>query len=201
MSEEEMGQAPAHERTPPTEVAAYAVPERPSSWPIVVGIIAIVLAVLDLLGSCGGIVTPFFADAIKEMAPAGQPTGMEFMQQNMAWTVGQALLSMGAAVLLLVAAIGLMKRRAWAVQPCLVWAILKIVLVLIGVVTGYAIAQETFESVAQQTPGMPGMSSGLFKSFAVIGMCFGLVFGLALPVFMLIWFSRAKIKAEVAGWA
>ena len=69
MSEEEMEQAPVHGMSPPTEVAAYAVPERPSSWPIVVGIIGIALAALDLLGGCGGLVTPFFADAIKKIVP------------------------------------------------------------------------------------------------------------------------------------
>ena len=118
MSEEEMEQAPVHGISPPTQVGAYPVPVRPSSWPVVVGIIGIVLAAIDLVGGCGGLVTPFFADAIKKIVPAGQATGMEFVQQNMAWTVVQALFSMGVAVLLLVAAIGLMKRRAWAVKPC-----------------------------------------------------------------------------------
>jgi hypothetical protein len=34
-----------------------------------------------------------------------------------------------------------------------------------------------------------------------VGSCFAIAFGWALPVFMLIWFSRSKIRSEVRGWA
>jgi hypothetical protein len=45
------------------------------------------------------------------------------------------------------------------------------------------------------------MPQGFFDAAAFGLMACGLIWGFALPVFMLIWFSRGKIKHEVAEWS
>ena len=44
------------------------------------------------------------------------------------------------------------------------------------------------------------MGAGFQYAGLAIGMCFGITLGIGFPVFILLWFSRAKIKDEVAAW-
>jgi len=56
----------------------------------------------------------------------------------------------------------------------------------------------------EEDPNAPAAMLGVFGTvMAIIGpmiLVFAIVWGWALPIFMLIWFSRRKIKAEIAQW-
>lgn len=178
-----------------------------SRWPKVIGIIAIVLGSLGALGGCVGMFGPMFADMIKEVAEGQAGTAATVVQMEVAaewatWTVVQSICGLAVGVVLILAGVGLLKRRAWAPRATIAWAVLKMLLVIGASVGGYGQAKALIDRMADD-PNMQGLPQGVtaFGSIvATIVVGLGAVWGWALPVFMLIWFSRSKIKAETAQW-
>jgi len=99
------------------------------------------------------------------------------------------------AALLLAGGIGLVNRRAWSVTTLRVWAVARIVFVV--VVTW--ISSRMMDEMLQGMPAT-GASPGMVQSFQTVGLAMGLIWGCALPILVLIWLAREKIKAETAGW-
>jgi len=199
MNEQELNSQPQAPVVPPTQAGQMYIPTQPSKWPTVIGIIAIVFGVLGALGGIWGAITSIFMDKMMFMTPPGQRDHIvDSMREMSGLTIVGGLLSMFAAVLLFVAGVGLVKCRPWSGKLCNTWAFLKIVVLIFSTYVGYMTQQAMMEAMIQNNPNMaanPGMMIG-----ASIGVFIGLVWGLALPVFMLIWFSRAKVKQEVATW-
>lgn len=185
---------------PPTRPgAAWAVPAE-SSWPKVIGIIAIVLGSLGILGGVYGVFTPQLLGFFESLMPPGQEGGFEALEQHAGWTVATSLVGMAVAALLLVGGIGLAKRRPGSVAMCRVWSVLKIVLVLVNSAVAYRLMLTQFDAMGQSGPGAMPMGPGFGKVIAMFGVVVGLAWGWALPVFLLIWLGRGKIKAETSGW-
>lgn len=187
--------------TPPMHPGAMPVLERRSIWPTVIGVMAVVLGALAILGNLWELATPWVLGVARDMIPPGQATGIEVVGEWTWWTATNALLGIGLAVLLLFAGIGLAKRRVWAVRACAAWAILKIMLVAVDSFFVYRIEQAAFESIMPQMPAVPGVGPGFFTAASVFGVIFSMAWGWTFPVFCLVWLSRARVKAEVAGWS
>ncbi len=180
-----------------------ADPEQPPVWPKVIGIIAVILGGLGILGGGWALIMPFFMDLMMGLMPKGQVPGIESLQMLkdwQGWLAVSSLLMIGLATLLLFVGIGLLKRRRWAVRLGVWWSILKVLFVVAQNVVGLSMQEAQMEALSEQMSNIPGMSSGFISAMAVMGMIVGIAWGWALPVFLLIWFSRAKIKEEVAGW-
>jgi len=61
--------------------------------------------------------------------------------------------------------------------------------------------ERLFEIMGQSSGGIPmPFGGGFYDVMIVVTLVFGLAWGWALPVFLLIWLSRGKIKNDVAGW-
>ncbi len=80
-------------------------------------------------------------------------------------------------------------------------------LVVYSSIIGFLVQQaqmEAMQRMLEEDPNTAGMMPGFFGTLmAIIGpviFVFAIVWGWALPIFMLIWFSRRKIKAEIAQW-
>ena len=188
--------------TPPSDPAE--VPPSPSTWPTAIGVIAIVLGGVGALGGCVGAFSPLFMGMMQSIVPEGQVTGLESMMDWAVWLVAVSIVSMLIAVLLLVAGIGVIKRRAWGPKVALVWAGLKMIFVIVHSVAGYLIQIAQFEAMAndQNMPaGMGAFVGSLMQAFGIFGLLIGVLWGWALPVFLFIWFARKKIRTETAGWA
>ncbi|MHC4443904.1 MAG: hypothetical protein ACYTF1_02960 [Planctomycetota bacterium] len=199
MSEEGFDREPVSPVVPPTEPGQMVIPPRPSSWATVIGIIAIVLGALGILGVIWGAIASYFAESMMPMMSATQRAELiDSMKEYELLTMVNGMLGLVVAVLLLIAGIGLIKRRPWSPKLCKTWAVLKMVVAVIGMVVGIIMQQSTFEAMSQQS-NVPGFGQWMFVGM-LIGTCFGLIWGWALPVFMLIWFSRRKIKEEVVSW-
>ena len=199
MDEEGFDNVPVTPNIPPMEPGPIAIPPRSSSWPMVIGVIAIVIGVLGQIGGIWGMVAVFFMDSMMSMVPASQRAEIvDSMKGTELLSVVCGILGIVLAVLLLVSGIGLTKRRPWSPKMCKVWAVLKMLLVVFTTVSGVMVQRSSFEAMSQQS-NAPGFQQGMFIGM-LIGTCFGLLWGWALPVFMLIWFSRSKIKEEVADW-
>jgi hypothetical protein len=188
---------------PPMQPGQIPMPGQRSTWATVIGIIAIVLASGGILSGCSSLISPFVVDFFRNMIPPGQATGMEVMdaiEEWRSWTMINSFLTSAVASLLLVVGIGLLKRRRWAVQAGVAWAILKVLHALVTAVFVYMVQQATFGAMGQQIPAAPGFGPAFQQMIGVYSAAFTALLYSAFPVFLLIWLSRAKIKADVADW-
>ncbi len=192
---------PAHPPTMPPQSYASPVKHR-GGWATAIGIIAIILGAFNILAGCSGMAWPLMMDGFSSMAPAGQTTGMEGVLAWKAWTVPLAFVGLGLGILQLVVGIGILKRRRWAARTAFWWAALKVPYGLVNSILGYFVQQDTFEAMQQQGgAAMPPMGGGFFTAMGAFTIVFGLVWGWALPIFLIVWLSRKSIKADVAGWS
>jgi hypothetical protein len=185
---------------PPTDMGQFIIPPQPSSWPKVIGIIAIVLGSLATLGGLLGAASSYITEWGLSMMPAEARTAAmtETIVRWRPWLVATSLCSAAVAVLLIVAGARLVNRRPSAPGLCRNWAILKMIVVLFVAAVTYHVQREQFANVPPA--GTRGMPAGMPAMMAVFSAAFGVLWGWALPVFMLIWFARRKIKEEVAEW-
>ncbi len=190
--------------TPPTDAA---ISPKPSSWPMVIGVIAIILGSLATLQGCMGLGWPALAGLFTSALPEEQAGMMDATKSLTPLMMISAGLTMAIAIVLLIGGIGLTKRNPRSPKTCKIWAGLKMVLVVYGSIVGYLVQQaqmEAMQRMLEEDPNAPAAIVGFFGTLmAIIGpviLVFAIVWGWALPIFMLIWFSRRKIKAEVAQW-
>lgn len=188
----------------PVPSAAVAVQ---SSWPKVVGIIAIVVAALGIMGGVCGVITwagmAAFQTNMQSTGQSVQPA-MPFITEMGRWkayTVLAGLVGAGLQIVLLVAAINLIRRRPWTIGVLRIWAGLFIVFSLAQSVVGYYMQKDLYEQISSKSGSQGQFPVAISHTFMGASMLFGLLWSCALPVFMLIWFSRDKIKAEAATWA
>ncbi len=192
--------------TPPSDPAE--VPPSPSTWPTAIGVIAIVLGGVGTLGGCVGAFSPLLMGMIQSIVPEGKVTVLEGMMDWAVWLVAVSIVSMLIAVLLLVAGIGVIKRRAWGPKVALVWAGLKMIFVIVHSVASYLIQIAQFEAMQVAIANDQNMSAGMgtfmgsmMQALGIFGVLIGVLWGWALPVFLFVWFARKKIRTETAGWA
>ena len=188
---------------PPT---AWQEETRRSSWPTVIGIIGIVIAILALLGSGCMMAMPALTGWMRS-AFEDQPEVQKSIDQMLA-SMGSpgamvvfAAINLVLAVFLLVGSIKLLKRRRAARSMLMMYAGLEAVRVIVNLVYSMKVQADALAAMSEgaDTPQLQaeemGQTVGLY-----IGGCFGLIMGLAMPIFLLIWFMRSPIKNEVAGW-
>ena len=190
--------------TPPTDAA---ISPKPSSWPMVIGVIAIILGSLATLQGCMGLGWPALAALFTSALPEEQARMMDATKSLTPLMMILAGLTMAIAIVLLIGGIGLTKRSPRSPKTCRIWAGLKMLLVVYSSIVGYLVQQaqmEAMQRMLEEDPNTPAAMVGFFGTLmdfiGPLALVFGIVWGWALPIFMLIWFSRRKIKAEVAQW-
>ena len=184
---------------PPDQPGQMQAPQEPSTWPTVIGIIAIVLGAGGVLSGLSSAAMPMLVDAMGTAMPEMQRAPLEAAQEHMVWTVTSSLLSVLIAAALLAAGIGLVKRRAWSIRAARGWALVRLLFVGIAAVMAYRIGQAQFDAMAEQGDlgGLPEWLVDLLLPLTVVAT---LAWGWAFPVLILIWLGRAKIKAETGLW-
>jgi hypothetical protein len=192
-------------KSPPMERAPLPEEEAPRSrWPVVIGVIGIVLASLGLVCGCAGYFGPAFAQWGMDMqAQSGQPTDpftMANLQAQRNLYVFTAILTTAGlivAAIELTGSIALVRRRASARMLIMAYAIAAVVMACVGIGYQLMMKSETERILAEQGTQMP-------QAFAqvglIIGLAFGILFGFGWPIFLLVWFSRGKIRDEVEQW-
>lgn len=208
--------------TPPDFSTTTHVTEQLSKWPKVLAIASIALGIGGALAGFCGLVGALFTSAIAGFAEryptAGGASGsteasMAAMTQYQGWVIAQSVLSALLAGLLIFAGVRLLNRRAQCRQLIRLWAVMKIVLATCSAVLTYLIQEGTFAALAAQTAAAGESGSGapasavspmpveFMQSLQYVGLSATFLWGCALACFMLIWFNRSKIKAEVEAWA
>lgn len=174
-------------QAPSPGYTGYAAPPKKPAWPVVIGIISIVIGGLFSLCTCVGI--PM--NIAQRANPAVQELMEQFPEWWTAWQIIGGLLWLGLYILLLVAGICLVRRRAVGLPLHVTFALLGLIWCIInGVVTFRGMA-------GVELPAPMGAS---MKPFMLIGMFAGFVFGGAYPIFLLVWFSRPGIRQQVQSW-
>jgi hypothetical protein len=168
---------------------------------MVIGIIGIVMGAFLMMGGLGSIAMPAMGAALGEIAAEAGLSGELFEKHaGTLKLIGYVTLALGAALILF--SILLLQRKKVAVPALMLLALVKIAFtfweVPLSNKIGMEINNKQMEALKKQTAG-PDMS-GVMEVAQVAGIIFGVVVGCALPVFHIIWFSRRKIRQEVAGW-
>ena len=156
-----------------------AEPDKTPAWAIAIGVISIIYASLGLICTPVSLVS-------SRLMPS--PAGFEEMLPPWfeTYSIVSGLVGMAVAVILLVAGIGLLRRRAGAVSLHVVYGWIAILMGIVGMVVIFA----AFDFSRLPGPARAG----------AIGGAAGGIIGFAYPIFLLIWFSRAKIRQQAAAW-
>ena len=191
------------ERTPPTAriPGRHAPLERPSVWPTVLGVIAIVLGVLAVLGGLVGMIIIPVLGWLASSIPGDAVAAFRGMIE---WRGALLVLYGGYVVLGALLAWGgmeLTRREARGVTLLRWWAWLKILYAVasVPVTAGMQIAQ--LEGVREAASGDLPLSDDVMTIMAIGGAVLGALWYAVLPVFVLVWFGRGRIRQEVSDWS
>jgi len=189
---------------PPT--VAGELPPKPIVWPKTLGIIFIVFGVLGIMQGCFGVLSLLVFGAVSDALPEEQAQMMSFMDSLKPWIITAGVIAFIVAVMLLAAGIGVVSRKVWSRKLALMWAGTKMVFVVANSLLSYTAQKAQFEDMQEMMASDPNAASAM-SFFGQLMMWMGvfmiivtIIWGWALPVFTLIWFSRKKVRMEVASW-
>jgi len=162
-------------------------PERKPKWPIVIGVLSIVF------GSLGLLCTPINMLQM-QVGETAQTSRMIFPEWYLRVTLVESLFGLVLAGVLLTAGILAVRRKPACRGFHLAYAVLTLVQLVIGGILYYRMVGEVDLSGLKQP----------VQSAARMGLRIGgaaMILGAIYPVFLLIWFSRTKIRDQVRQWA
>jgi len=120
-----------------------------------------------------------------------------------AWTISLSAVATVLGLLLLAGGVGLVRRRHWSRAALICWAVLKIILAVANGLLVWVVQQQGLQEQSRMMgPGFApgGAGATTVKAVTFFSLAFAILWGWALPVFLLIWFSRRSIKAQMAQW-
>lgn len=161
------------------------LPPKPSVWPMAIGVIAIVFGSLGLL--CGGV------------GPVVTIAQQHAQGLYLFFIAFQGCASLGLSLWLLIAGIGVVRRRAWARAHLIGWSLSKIAMILLGLVAAVLFVNQVIDPVNAQLEEAQ-MELRFTATMALIMAVIGGVFASIWPLFVLIWLARSSVKEEVAAW-
>ena len=179
--------------TPPTAPVSLPTEPRPTRWPTVIAVIGIIWSVLGISCSLWGTADEFFRQPSTATQPAARTADWEPMRLVIALAY---LVNVGLSIVLLIASVGLLRRRPWSARLARLWAVLDLILMVGGTLVLYDFSKREFVASFADS----GLSMGTVEMLFAAIYFFDLLVSFVFPVFVLIWFARRKIKDEVATW-
>ncbi len=187
--------------TPAMTPSAFEDYRPPSKWPMTIGVISIVFGSLGLIcygcGSANTAASPWLVNMMPEDQRPPLAGGMlltiQLFQQCSA-----SLLS----VWLLIAGIGVVRRRSWSRTQCIGWSVVKILVTVASTTITILLTSQFVQHINDQmsqggrTAPLFTVTEGMFIIFVLAGVAWALFW----PVFLLAWFSRVSVRQEVATW-
>lgn len=179
------------------------------AWPQVIGVISIIYALLGMTCLTLSSVWAFLMPVMPRMFGGG--TGMPAIL--IAWTAGALVVTLVLGVMLLTGGIAVIRRRPVGVRRIKLWAVLRIVFLLVGI--GMAIvtapAQIAYQKLIQDAvieqfedqapPGsFPVLTDEqiLKRHILAVGISSGVI--AIYPLFVIFFLGRKSIDRQVAGW-
>jgi hypothetical protein len=162
--------------------------------------LGIILGVFGILNEVGNLFYPLLRPAMIELMERTTPPGV--MESIVGFLPPAIVIMLSAvaelsmAILLLVGGVHLRRRRPIGAKLVRLWGIIRIPWTVLEVGLANFILRRMLPAFSHLSEyGEPS------EWVLGVGMTAGLLFGLAVPVFVLVWFSRGSIAAEVAGWS
>ena len=192
------GEGAAPPTHPPTQRGTVVVPVRVPRWAVVLGVVAMVFA---LGGGAFGLVTTLTplisgaASTVTSALPAPQRAPLDIVAKYAYQYAAMGVTILLVAMLLLTGGIGLLMARRWSVPVLLTWAALKVLLAAWEVGLAVVIHFEqmrAFQAITVTPPagGVAGVASWV-----------NLVFKCTLPVVVVWWLMRRRIREQTRTWA
>jgi len=164
---------------------------RKPSWPIVVGIISLCVAGLFGLMTIVGLLMNVLGlgNVQQRQMMANMPDSFKTNQ----WLSG--LFTIATYVVLAIGGVMLLKRRRAARTLHVAYALMGILMAIVGLVV-----MITMMNHMPLPPNAPPQAQAMLKPIMAVGAIFGMVFALAYPTFVLIWFTRPKVAQHIQTW-
>jgi crotonobetainyl-CoA:carnitine CoA-transferase CaiB-like acyl-CoA transferase len=163
------------------------------SWPTVVGIISLCVAGLFGLMTIVGPLISAVADRFQSAQQREMMASMPDWFHPYQWIGGlftiatYAVLAIGGAMLL--------KRRRAGRTLHVAYALMGILMAIAGLVV-----MITMMNYMTLPPNAPPQAQAMVKPMMAFSAIFGMVFALAYPTFVLIWFTRPKVVQHIRTW-
>ncbi|MCG8602242.1 MAG: hypothetical protein MI807_19005 [Verrucomicrobiales bacterium] len=190
----------------PPPIDPSQLPTRKPTWNRTIGVIALVFGILGLLGA---LIAPVSLAFTKKMMTTFEDQGADPDQiaEYLEKLTSLSYLSVtGLAILAILLSVGgffLLKRNPLGAPLLQIWAVLKIVLGCYFNYRNYGLTQMQMK-IQMSVDGMNAQAAEMTETITNVavlgGMIFGILWLIALPVFLLIWLNRAKIKQEIQSW-
>jgi len=173
---------------------AYATMKR-AVWPMVIGIVCIVLGSLGLICyGCQGVGTVVMFSGATNLPPEFQNARPP--QPVLIGNMVNACVSFILSLWLLLAGVALTMRRPGARSALMAWSVCKIIVVIGITIHSIIYVSAHVQHMNQQQGPFPQMTEALMiVTLLIQGMIY-----LIWPVFLLIWFMIPKFKNEVESW-
>jgi len=191
----------ANPYTPPGSPGGYPPPPYYPPYPVappsvrstgltVLAYFAVILGAFGLIGTPMTLVLRFLVrDPVSRRIQDATWTGAYG-----AWTYFSVAIGFTLAVLLLITGIGIFKMRLWARTTGLIYGVVSVATVVIGQIMTFAVLRPMMMQILEQYPNNHIARAG--ATGGLIGGIAGSLFGLALPVVMLVAMSRPETKAR-----
>lgn len=172
---------------------------RKTTWPDVIGIIAIILGGLGILSEIGNVLYPFIEPVMNRFLSRTMPPGtfqafLGFMPPTLI-IMFSGMVKLVLAVVMLIGGIHLKNRRKLGVNILKIWSIIAI---------PWAVLEMGFASflVRRMFPQLPHVVEWGPRTDILVqaGMVTGLLIMLSVPIFLLAWFGNRSVSTEVTSW-
>jgi hypothetical protein len=180
------------------------------SWPTTIGVISIVLGSLGILANLWGIAGIFVARAFSTSSTqsGAGPASVTHFPWSTSMLVAHGVfagVALCVSVWLLVAGIGLVRRKRWGVKATRGWAWARIATAVVQVGLTYWLQRVQFDAMQTQMaseggPPPPAFFGALGTTFAAVISVLTFAWAIAWPLVCLLWLRRPVIRAQYQRW-
>lgn len=197
------------EPTLPAELAGGLPPEDTSKWPKVIGIFSLFYAILGMF--CG-LATTTWALAGTAMLAGLMDADISMPMSLKIFYLTAAALGLILSIMLLTAAVGLLRRKSSGVRRHLRWALWRMLLILAASIAGLVTAPSNVQlekamaeagnrmAEEQDAPTRPIPSDEALFRKTIIQTAIGSGVQIIYPLFIGFYLSRRKIRGQIAHW-
>ncbi len=195
---------------PPTEQGEMLADE-PTKWPKVIGIISLLYALGGMLLQILGVAMLFLMKWLTRMG--GFELDMDIPASFKAVSIGLAMLTFCVGILMFVGAVNLLRRRRSGPTLLRVWAVSRLLLIVVGLGTAIMLApaqvklqrslldqqNDRFREAGMESRVKEKTDEELRQGVIRTGVIF-LSVTAVYPFFLGLWLSRRKVAEEVQQW-
>lgn len=180
--------------------------EESSAWPTVIGVLCLFYALLGLVANgCTMLMVPFQETLFR----VGGMDGVEVPRQIALATMIGGGLGLFAVVVLIIAAMSLLRRGRRAIRWIQIWVVLQVLIAIQGVVVGYLLLdvnielqQSIMEEVARKTENasIPTPSNEEMRASAIGNLVMLTGVSMIFPVVIGLLMTRKTWLKEARSW-